>query len=87
MLCHMRLNAPVQWLEDNIKRHVNKLVIVDAVPAGVPMAFPAPTKSIPFPKIRNFNRGNKVPRATWLVDATFVVTHLECSTHLFLIPW
>ena len=52
----MRLNAPVQWLEDNIERYVNRL----AVPAGVPMAFPAPTKSIPFPKLRNFNRGNKV---------------------------
>ena len=38
----------VLWLENNIKRYVNRHVMVDAVPAGVSMAFPAPTKSIPF---------------------------------------
>ena len=50
-----RLNVPVQGLEDNIFRYTNSFVMVDAVLAqykplllhgGVPMAFPAPTKSI-----------------------------------------
>ena len=40
----------------------------------------------------NFNRGNKVPRASWLVERrfsdkpTFLIIHMECATHLFLIP-
>ena len=29
--CHVRLNAPVQELEDNIKRHMNSPVMHDAV--------------------------------------------------------
>ena len=29
--CHTRLNAPVQWVEDNVERHVNRLVMVDVV--------------------------------------------------------
>ena len=83
----------VLWLEDNIKRYASRLVMVDAVPAGVPMAFPAPRKSAPFPRLRNFNRRNKVPRATWLVvrrfsdKSSFVIILLECPTHFFLIPW
>jgi len=62
--CHVRLNAPVQGLEDNIERYRNSPVMHEAVPAqykpllfdgGVPVAFPAPTKSIRFPRLRNFN--------------------------------
>ena len=44
------------WLEYNIKRYVTRLVMVDAVPARMPMAFPAPTKSLPFSLLRNSNR-------------------------------
>jgi len=63
--CHVRLNAPVQGLEDNIERYRNSPVMHEAVPAqykpllfdgGVPVAFPAPTKSIRFPRFRNFRR-------------------------------
>jgi len=62
--CHVRLNAPVQGLKDNIERYRNSPVMHDAVPAqykpllfhgGVPVAFPAPRKSIRFPRLRNFN--------------------------------
>merc|ERR1711916_247075 len=62
--CHVRLNAPVQGLEDNVERYRNSPVMHEAVPAqykpllfdgGVPVAFPAPTKSIRFPRLRNFN--------------------------------
>ena len=53
-----------QGLEDNILRYTNSFVTHDDVPAqympllfhgGVPMAFPAPTKSIRFPRLRDFN--------------------------------
>ena len=62
--CHMRLNAPVQGLEDNFKRYMNSPVMVDAVPAQytpllfygrLPMAFPAPTKSIRFARLSDSN--------------------------------
>merc|ERR1711916_258740 len=51
-------------VEDNIERYRNSPVMHEAVPAqykpllfdgGVPVAFPAPTKSIRFPRLRNFN--------------------------------
>ena len=43
----------VLWLEDVIKRHVDRLAVVNAFPAGRPMALPAPTKSIVFLLLRN----------------------------------
>ena len=46
-------------------------MVVDAVPAGVPMALTALAKSIPFPLLRKPNLGYKVPRATWLVVRRF----------------
>ena len=50
--CHLRPNAPVRELEDNIQRYLNSPVMVDTVHAQhrpfffhdrVSMAFPAPT--------------------------------------------
>ena len=52
-------------------RYVSRLVVVDAVPAGVPLALAALAKSIPFPLLRKPNLGCKVPRATWLVVRLF----------------
>ena len=74
----------VLWLENNIKRYVNRHVMVDAVPAGVQMAFPAPTKSIPFSYSTFPSVAKKVPRATWLVVRrfsdmpSFVIKNREC---------
>ena len=75
----------VLWLEDVIKRHVDRLAVVNAFPAGRPMALPAPTKSIVFPLLRNSTLVTKcrVPRG--FEKPSFVIIHLECPTQLFLL--
>ena len=85
----------------NILRYTNSFVSHDAVPAqympllfhgGVPMAFPAPTKSIRFPRLRDSNLSlqndvirirNKVRRGTLPVERrspiSRVIRHLGVS--------
>ena len=52
----------------SVKRYVNRLVMDDVVPARVPKAFPAPTKSTPFPD------GHTLIRQSMEV----VISHVPC---------
>ena len=59
-------------------------LMVDAVPAGVPLALTALAKSIPFPLLRKPNLGYKVPRATWFVVRLFS-DKLDVSEFVFFV--
>ena len=88
---HLRLNAPVQELEDSFERY--RLLFLRSTyiffHGGVFMSFPTPTKSIRFPRPRGFNfshsqrrckdQEHKVQRGTWLVERRSCVPRCAVS--------
>ena len=84
-------DAPLQGLEHNIMLYKECLVLLDAVLArcrprlfngGVPTAFPAPTKSIRFPRLCNFNLFQSSRRYQEIVRAMALTVALK-SLYLF----